>query len=642
MTKGLSSSFVGLYRGILTDISVYHPTLHEELERDFKRLESLARYMGEKVFTLLLPALGKIFDQSLETGVLAFAGEPLSRSFSRKSKIPRLFRGIWRQIFLDNGCLKDDIDPNDVFFLRTLLYAGKKYLSECTPSSVFYTVREYMDVESSLPIPSDRWDGDGSNLGDLDFVHLEQFSSSLGGPLFAGGEIPLEGRLLRAAQECADRVAGRLGEYLPQLSGFRHGPGAVSDLTLGKDYKYAFPEWGPRLQWLYPAVEYAVSSLSAAEDSDDYESAGIPLREGASRLYAVPKTQKGPRLIAAEPTCHQWCQQSVRSFLNDAIANSPIGQSIDFSRQDLSGERALAASRTGADATVDLSSASDRLSCFLVERVFRKNPSLLSAMIASRTRFLVNDIDKKQPNLIKLRKFASMGSALTFPVQSLVFLTLCLGAGLVAEDLAPRYWRRLLPRVRVYGDDLIVPVSWMPYVETLFKSVLLKINGSKTFRNGKFRESCGSDCFDGYYVSPGQVRQFYDESKPSTLESVIETANNLFKHGLWHASNAVLSAIPQKIKKLIPCVDIGSGTFGLHSGSGFHSFAKSRWNEALQVREYACLHFGARSSHTRRFEGFANLLQYFTEDPSLSQIVDWESGLVAKPTPTIRRGWVQG
>jgi hypothetical protein len=290
---------------------------------------------------------------------------------------------------------------------------------------------------------------------------------------------------------------------------------------------------------------------------------------------------------------------------------------------------------------VDLSSASDRLSCWLVERVFRVNPPVLSALIASRTRFITNDLDVKTPGIYKLRKFASMGSALTFPVQSLVFYTLCVAAGIEATGTPIREWAKVARQVRVYGDDLIVPVSWMPFVEVLFSALFLKINLSKTFRNGKFRESCGMDAWEGYEVSPGQVRQFYDESKLGTITSVVEQANNLYSKGFWHAAAKLVAPMADGVRKLIPTVQLGSGSFGLLSGSGFSTMARKRWNEELQFEEYASWVVKPKGSRTARHEGFANLLQYFTEDPTLSPLREWESGVFAKPTPVTRSGWVQ-
>jgi hypothetical protein len=639
MPKGLVGRLYGLTSAILTDIAGYHPHLRLGFDRDLSRLDSLSSNHGERVFTLLLPALGKIFDLSLDRGVLSTAGEPLTRPINTRTRIPRLFQGIWSLFFDDSGCLKQDIVPHDVLLFRTLLYVAKRYEMDCAPDVVYATTKEYYDVDQSLPPTSSIWRGDGSDLAVVrgwSLLDLPSLQPILGQSIDDGDSK----QLLSLTQGIGDRVAGLLGEFIPQQHRFRHGPGAVSDIPTGRGYKYSFPNWGPRLNWMFPVEEFAFSSMSSLGSDDGYGPSRIPSQEPASKLCVVPKTQKAPRLIAAEPTCNQWAQQSVRSFLTDAIAGSVLSESIDFRRQDLSGNLALSSSLDRSLATVDLSAASDRLSCWLIERIFRVNPPLLAAMIACRTRFLTNDIDKKSPKLYELRKFASMGSALTFPVQSLVFYVLCVSAGLHATGTHIRDWQKIGRQVRVYGDDLIVPVEWMPVVERLFSLLYLRINSSKTFSKGFFRESCGTDAYKGYNVTPGQVRRFYDESKLTTLQGVVDSSNNLFHKGFIEASNYLLSPIPSGIRKLIPWVAAGSETFGLHTSSGFLAQSRKRWNKNLHRNEYETLRFRAKRSTTTRSEGFANLLQFFTEDPASSLLLsDWESGVFAKSTTIVSRGW---
>lgn len=640
MNKGLVGSLFGLAQGILRDILEYHPNLHEDIGRDIKRLDALNSNHGEKVYTLFLPALGKKFDLALEMGVLVFEGEPLARSVNRRTVIPRLFQGIWRLCFDDSGCLKQDVNPDDIRLTRTLLFAFKKYRMDCAPSATMKVIKEYYDVDLSLPPASQEWDGDGSH--DPAVIRsrsvLDRLTFDVG--LFATGEEPSDdARMLSIVQGVGDRISGLLGEFLPQESRFKHGPGAVSDLQTGKGYKYSFPSWGPRLQHVFPASEFAEANLSSAVSTGDYESPTFPLREEASILHAVPKTQKGPRLIASEPTANQWCQQSVMKFLTVAIRDSYIGESIDFRRQDLSGSMVLVASFDKSLATVDLTAASDRLSCWLIERLFRVNPPLLAAMIASRTRFIVNDMDKKSPKLHKLRKFASMGSALTFPIQSISFYILCVAAGMITERAHWKEIKSMGRQVRVYGDDLIVPVSWMPVLERLLELLYLKINRSKTFSKGNFRESCGTDAYKGANVSPGQVLEVFDESSLGTLQSVVDCANNLFRKGFINASNALLSPIPEKIMRMIPWVGIGSETFGVQTSSGFKTSSRVRWNHDHQYWEYQTFRFKAKKNSTRRHEGFANLLQYFTEDPSRSDVNRYVSGELADATTVVGRGW---
>ncbi len=641
MNKGIAGSLYGLTQAILRDVSEYHPNLRRGFIRDIKRLESLTSNHGEKVYTLFLPALGKVFDLALETGALTFGSLPLTRSINRRTAIPRLFQGMWMLFFDDYGCLKRDIDPNDVRLMRTLLFAFKKYQMECSPTATLAVVKEFYDVEQALPPPSQEWDGSGDDLSASRSRSLLDRLEPADGLFQERKPLGDDAWLLTVTQSLGDRVSSMLGEYSPIRARFRHGPGAVSDLRVGRDYKYLFPAWSPRLQYVFPASEFAFANLSSAVNASDFESGDIPLVEGASVLIAVPKTQKGPRLIAKEPTCHQWCQQSVREYLSESIKHSAVGASIDFRRQDLSAELVLTASVDKSLATVDLTAASDRLSCWLVERLFRANHSLLSAFIASRTRFIINDMDKKSPKLHKLRKFASMGSALTFPVQSLSFYILCVAAGVVATGSHIGKWKKLARQVRVYGDDLIVPVLWMPVLERLFELLYLRINRSKTFSAGNFRESCGTDAYAGVNVSPGQVTQVFDESKLGTLQGVVDSSNNLFEKGFFNTATQLLAPVPTKISRLIPWLPVGSESFGLKTSSGFSTTARKRWNGDLQYWEYQTFRFRPKRNDATRHESFANLLQYFTEDPSTADLDLWESGVFAKPTTVVGRGWAE-
>jgi len=639
MPKGHVRDFIGLYRAILADVTVYHPTLLRDCSRDLSRLISLFEKHGDAVFTVHLPALGKVLDLALDEGRLVRTGLPLSRSINTRTVIPRLFRGIWLRIFSIDGCLKQDIDPNDVLFLRTLYSASKKYRKDCAPHRLFLTTKEYFDVDSSLPPPSLNWDGDGSDLS-----HSATRATSLVSEL-CGSQEDLFGRtrssdshLFGLVQLVADRVSALIGDFVPSESRFRHGPGAVSDITTGGGYKYSFPGWSPRLQFVFPAEVFAIANTSILAGWN-LESEGMPrFVETSSRLIAVPKTQKSPRLIAAEPTCNQWTQQCVRDFLDTRIRSTILGKSIDFRRQDFSRDAARTASQSGKFATVDLSAASDRLSCWLVERMFRNNIPLLRALMVTRTRYVSNDIDKKLPTLHKLKKFSSMGSALTFPVQSIVFYILCVAAGLSCSPPRTR-WQSVARQVRVYGDDLIVPVSWMPRVEYILSSMYLKVNRSKTFSAGNFRESCGMDAFRGHDVTPAYFLEHYSESKTSTLISLVDVSNNLLAKGFWHTAQWVQSSIPQVMKQFIPVVAASAGLFGFHSFSGTDISSRNRWNKHLQRWEFLAWRLLSRRQ-VGKHEGFSNLLQYFTEDPSQSDLSDWESGLFGKPLTVLSKGWV--
>jgi hypothetical protein len=140
-------------------------------------------------------------------------------------------------------------------------------------------------------------------------------------------------------------------------------------------------------------------------------------------------------------------------------------------------------------------------------------------------------------------------------------------------------------------------------------------------------------------VNPGRILEFYKESEPLSVMSVVQVSNNFYTRGLWNAAQWMQHQLPVKIKRLIPTVRIDSGAFGWVSASGFSPPARCRWNEDLQRQEYQTLGIRSKSSGSRH-EGFANLLQFFTEQPSDSQLSSWSSGEFAKTTLSLTRQWV--
>jgi hypothetical protein len=639
MSKGRVETFLGLYDAILKDYAVHYPDDHLEISRDRTHLISLSKTKGIALFTILLPKLGKVLDSSLSSGLLIWHGEPLSGSRHPGSMVPRLFWGLWSRLFYDDGRLKQAVDPSVVFLLRELLYVAKKFKDECAPKYLFEETKEYHAIDSTLPIPSPKWDRDWNDLSHTDPGHMCDLvrSDSDQGELFER-TVHADVRLLDTLQRVADIVSASYGQFLPSEWRFKHGPGAVSDAKTGS-FKYKFPTWSQRLQAIFPFEEFGLPSISSVEDSSSYPSDA----EQHSKHIAVPKTQTGPRLIASEPTCNQWSQQCIRDYLYTRTSGKrhPLRDSISFHDQAPSRTLALLGSKTGLYSTIDLKSASDRVSTWLVERVFRRNKSLLDALIASRTRYLFNPIDKKLPTHVKLRKFSTQGSALTFPIQSIVFSCICIAVGhhlRGIESPTIRSVHKIGKQVRVFGDDLIVPSNWVPLVVETLQSLFLRVNVSKTHSKGNFRESCGMDAYMGYDVTPAYLRAFYQESAPSTTASLVTVSNNFFTKGLWHVADWIRSTLPRHIRDDIPVVSSRSGVSGWISYVGPQIKTRNRFNPNTHVWETLCLQLRSKVRRVHQ-GGFESLLQYFTEAPSAE--IFWQSGVDSKSTPVLRRGWVQ-
>lgn len=642
--KSLAFDFVGLAAAILEDVAATYPDDQLEWDRDKTRLTHLVETRGISVFTMDLPLIRKHFDRCLADGCLVRAHLPHMGRRHSGSPVPRLFWGLWSRVFDYAGCLKRDIDPNAVLFLRTLLDVGKNFEMDCAPKYLFEATKEFFDVENNLAPPSQFWDDGGTSSydhprskdpGDSSYGKRSYSSPSFGLPArFAAGffecEDPRVVSVLQYVQRHADRIVGFLGEYNAEEWRFRHGPGAVSDRKKG-EYKYNFLRWGKRLEDVYPIDSFGLTGLGLMDKLDEH-GIGVLFEEGASKLIAVPKTARGPRLIASEPSYHMWAQQNVRDFLYTRVESTVLGKSIHFRDQRYNQAAALSGSIDGGRATIDLKSASDRISCWLVEDLFRKNNHLLEAFSRVRTRWIWQSLDREFPALHKLRKFSTMGSALTFPVQSLVFLAIACGVG---NYIHPSWSMAKVQReVLVFGDDIVVPNHWTEALAAVLELLGLKVNHAKTFSGGNFRESCGMDAWMGSDVTPPHVTLKPLESNPKSIASCVAVSNNFYKKGFWHAADWLRQAIGMDN---IPVTAIDSGTFGFTSFSKGWKPRKIRWNPNLHFWEGLCTSIFAVAD-TIKQDSASAILQYFTEEPK--PYVKYSSGVVIAGKPVIRRRWV--
>jgi hypothetical protein len=132
---------------------------------------------------------------------------------------------------------------------------------------------------------------------------------------------------------------------------------------------------------------------------------------------------------------------------------------------------------------------------------------------------MMNEVDVKMPKIVELNKFATMGSALTFPVQSVVFFVLTAAAVVYSRGLRPTDWALACGSVQVYGDDIVVPVDALDSLRALLSAVGLKVNVSKTFSGRNFREACGIEAFRGYDCTPAKPRHLFDSDGSVSLIS---------------------------------------------------------------------------------------------------------------------------
>lgn len=631
MTKRYVRCLHRAVEGIIKDALDTYPTDHRELIRDLSRISSLVESRGLPVFTLDFPALLKHFDKCLSDGAYVPSSLPCSKRWRKGSVIPRLFKGILIRIFDDCGVLRSEPDINAIALIRQLYAIGKKVSLDCKKEKVYETISDFYQVEVSLPYPDANWDGETLDVSSSRDYTCRNYRLPPRG-YGDSTDSPVSTGQLDICQKVFDILSTTLGDFNPLEWRPKHGPGAVADLK-AREYKYHFPAWSSRLETVFPYADLAFANHGMWADSlsDEIEDCG----NTPSRLITVPKTQKGPRLIAAEPVAHQWCQQIIWNYMDERVSNSWIGKFVRFRDQTFNQEGARLASSSQDSWTVDLSAASDRVTTRLVERLFRANQPLLNALHASRTRIVHQEIDKNTPSMIELRKFSTMGSACTFPVETVAFLSIAIAACLYRQDKKATLKNilALTGRIRIFGDDCIIPSYAGEDFENLLCYFDFKVNQSKTHRNGKFRESCGLEAYDGVDVTPAYLLKVPEARKPESIASVVASSNNFYLKGWWNAAEAIKSTVTIAN---IATVGVGSGCFGWQSYSANAPRGKTRWNDKLHRTEYRALTLRVKAARTR-IHSSAALLQYFTERPSPD--TDWESGVVQRPSLKLRLGW---
>nr|UJQ85617.1 MAG: hypothetical protein 3 [Leviviridae sp.] len=647
--KSYASTAFTVYGGILADAATRWSNLDAKLGKDLSYLSKAVESRGLPFLTITLPSVAKSLLKWLDLEFMDTDEFP--RGYPKCRKRPELFGEFFDMIFDDQGRLRPDVDIEAVKFLFQLLSCCKNIELECHPSRTKETLDEFYSIERNLPTSHpDTWDSDVPKweprhghpiwgTRSCDPGDAEQALLDLDG-LNGSNRSDLPWDDLRAYARKV--TGGKIGAIPDWELEPKHGPGAVSEGLRG--VKYDFPNWPTKLESRFPYDWYGSGSISGSgEESIDVDCWGdrpaqgrvdIPDRhERPSRLIAVPKSQKGPRLICAEPVAHQWIQQGIWRWLERRVEEDrELSASIRFRDQSLSRDRALSSSLGGELCTIDLSAASDRISTRLVEYLFQGS-NLLDALHACRTRAMIQDLSDDLPKMVVLRKFSTMGSAVTFPVQTLVFWILVTWALKLTVE-APGYegpdWTSA--DVTIFGDDIIAPTVAYPTIELVLHECGLKVNNSKTFTGKNFRESCGMYAFRGVDITPAYYLRPYDGS-PDALAATIEMSNSFHACGYWKTAQLIVDQLPDAERKKLYVKRIpkkgsqdtdGVGGFGLASfcGAGFH-LHKRVWDSDLHRYYVKVLSVSSKAQVTKG-RGEHSLSQYFFEEPNPE--LPWESG----------------
>lgn len=575
-----------------------------------KRIKS----RGIGIALIDLPELGKVFDKALSSSFFDWDLYPKTLgSLNKGSPLCRLI-----SIFLDEidlVTLAPNPDPNRIFFMRTLLYFYKKYRKDCSDETIHQALRSFIKTDMDLPSPVLNWDSDWLDIG-------LSFRADVSSRICGQTSLHTTGKLLGIVENVSSRIISRFGEVCITDLVPRNGPGAVAEGTRFRD-KYQFDTWSEKLEGCFPYGLFANPGLMGSGMN----------HEPPARVLAVPKTLKSPRIITAEPHSNQYCQQAMLIWMRKHLP-SPLLKSIDFSSQEKSRDLVLQASKNGLLASIDLSEASDRLSLRTIEFLFGANESVLRFLHSCRTRWA----SIENATYFKLKKYAGMGNATTFPVQSIAYAMLCIATVIYVRgwDVSSRTIAAASRSVQVFGDDLIIPSDCVRTLEYLMTDLGLKVNESKTHSEGYFRESCGMDAYGGFDVTPFYLR----EGRISRLEELpswVEVSNNAYRKGLWYLADWMRRMIPNKDQRLIPVSSKECFSLRLHSFQDVVAFGvRDRYDKRIHARVYRILVVSTSEKRVERHNE-QSLLQYFVEAPSPDQ--SWSSGWVRRAGTKLSARW---
>lgn len=514
---------------LLTDVRRFDPDL-EGLDRDIITIEHRVKDEGISFLTVALPRFALAFDNALAHRRLEHVP-----GFGRNQgqQIPKFLSGIVSRIFdLRTGHLKENVSLSHIKSVRQILLLFKKF---------------------SLSV---------DNTEALDRAAKRKFFST--DDEMEGFSFPSDrSHLLKT---CCKYILPNLDSELEDID-CKHGPGAVVEGHLSNS------KW--KMVWdhicKYDDLDHLGFQTFGLVDripelQKDYVQQHPP--RGLAKLISVVKNSTSRRTITIEPGVRQFIQQGLGTKLRREIEKCRIlSNSLALTDQSKNSILALEGSLTGELATIDLSSASDRLSIELVSLVFGDREIFLSEILSWRSSEVREG--QKPPRLLK--KFAGQGNATTFPVQSVCYTMLCIAAIIHSLGIRPSYRNvmRTSRMVRVYGDDIIVPTKHVSQVVEWLEQFGMKVNHDKSFTVGNFRESCGVDAFNGVEVTPYYLK--FDPSDPKLesyfIKKAIDGSNHLWMNCYYSLSEAIIEDIRGRINHL-PLK---------HTDDGFVGLA-NRWN----------------------------------------------------------------
>lgn len=334
------------------------------------------------------------------------------------------------------------------------------------------------------------------------------------------------------------------------LSLGRCGPGANIGANGGDFYTKLFSSpltaTSDSLYHWYKSYTGNFPTWSEAETMR-FETFGRARIVSGSRLSFVPKNDKISRCICTEPTLNTYFQLGLGAHLERRLSER-YGISLDtqqFKNRDL----ARLGSITDGLATLDLSGASDSISLRMLRELFPAD--FVRWLEAYRC------VETQVPKLgtVELHMVSSMGNGYTFPLQTLIFSSVVVACARLAgiplgKSKSGNLWG-------VFGDDIICPGEISRDVIYLLTLLGFTVNDDKSFVEGPFRESCGSDFYLGTDIRGVYLKTL--KTQNARYAAINQLLRFETRHGI--ALGKLIGRIAQECKYLPvpPWANIDSG-----------------------------------------------------------------------------------
>lgn len=366
------------------------------------------------------------------------------------------------------------------------------------------------------------------------------------------------------------KIANLIGEVSSQslgsiLSGCGFGPGVTTSLK----GKWLTPTEKLVDDKVTPLLDMALSVITD-RDYPSYPAIHNRSTEIGNHILTVPKNAKTDRTIAVEPAINLFFQKGVGAFIRDRLKR--VG--IDLQDQSRNRELARRGSINYDLATVDLSAASDSLSIEAVRLLLPRSWVRLLEVLRSPNY-------KLDDRWFRYEKHSSMGNGYTFELESLIFYAVASASTIISGG----------GTVSVYGDDIIVPCHAYALLKETLEVLGFRVNDTKSFHDGPFRESCG-----GHYINGLECTPFYYKKKASAKQAIV-LANWCRPRGLHRCWMTCYRSVDKRF-----------ANFGPTEGPGIHF----HWDDyVLGTVEF-------RYRHGRRLATYVSMVWVADTDPNIS------------------------